>query len=141
MSVPPQLPAVARKVPRDIWLRKHADYQRVYRKGKRQSLPLMAYFYALREPGSSSTAEGPRVGLTAGKVLGNAVQRNRIKRRMREAVRRKQSYLTASVDVILHPRKTVLEAEFSQIERDVAQAFRKMQMSLRESAAVGGKAE
>lgn len=141
MSVPPEISPAARRVSQDIWLRKHADYQRVYREGKRQSLPLMAYFYALRKPVSPSTAAGPRVGLTAGKVLGNAVQRNRIKRRMREAVRRKQPYLTASVDVILHPRKTVLEAEFSQIERDVAQAFRRVQASVQESSAIEGKAE
>ncbi len=31
---------------------------------------------------------GPRVGLTAGKVLGKAHERNRIKRRMRESLRR-----------------------------------------------------
>ena len=141
MPVPPEISAAVRGVSQDIWLRKHADYQRVYREGKRQSVPLMAYFYAVREPGSSSTAEGPRVGLTAGKVLGNAVQRNRIKRRMREAVRRKQPYLTANVDVVLHPRKTVLEAEFSQIERDVAQVFRRVQASVQESSAVGRKAE
>ena len=122
-------PTEKRKASRDIWLRKHADYQRVYREGKRQSLPLMTYFFALRSQPISAQEifEGPRVGLTAGKVLGNAVQRNRIKRRMREAVRLHCVELKASVDVILHPRRTVLEAEFSQIEREVARAFRAVQ--------------
>jgi ribonuclease P protein component len=122
-------PIGKKKVSRDIWLRKHADYQRVYREGKRQSLPLLTYFFALRNQPSTGrpTVEGPRVGLTAGKVLGNAVQRNRIKRRMREAVRRHCQGLSGNVDVILHPRRTVLEAAFSDIERDVARAFRTVQ--------------
>ena len=126
-------------------LRKHADYQRVYREGKRQSLPLMTYFFAARtpqdatnltaaKPAHTHTAEissGSRVGLTAGRVLGNAVDRNRIKRRMRQAIQRAQTELTANVDVVLHPRRTVLEAEFSQIERDVLRAFRAVQLALK----------
>jgi ribonuclease P protein component len=126
-------------------LRKHADYQRVYREGKRQSLPLMTYFFAVRQPqdaigdgpaksARTYTAEilpGSRVGLTAGRVLGKAVERNRIKRRMRQAIRNAQTELTANVDVILHPRKTVLEAEFSLIERDVLRAFRAVQQALK----------
>ena len=124
-------------------LRKHADYQRVYREGKRQSLPLMTYFFAARTPqnatdlGSRGTPmrrqtmeipAGSRVGLTAGRVLGNAVERNRIKRRMRQAIRQAQTELTANVDVVLHPRRTVLEAQFSEIERDVLRAFRAVQL-------------
>ena len=126
-------------------LRKHADYQRVYREGKRQSLPLMTYFFAVRKPQDATTAStakptrshpteippGSRIGLTAGRVLGNAVERNRIKRRMRQAIRHAQTELTAHVDVVLHPRRTVLEAEFSQIERDVQRAFRAVQQALR----------
>lgn len=133
VHAPAKTPTEKRKVSREIWLRKHAEYQRVYREGKRQSLPLMTYFFALRssqQPAQLALSNGPRVGLTAGKVLGNAVQRNRIKRRMRAAVRRHCLELTGGVDVILHPRRTVLEAEFSQIERDVARAFRAVQAGI-----------
>ncbi len=112
-------------MPREAWLRKHADYQRVYREGRRQSLPLMTYFFAARTV--TAAAAGPRIGLTAGKVLGNAVARNRIKRRMRQAVRQHRLELTTNVDVILHPRRTVLEVEFAQIERDVLRALRAVQ--------------
>ncbi|MGH9615578.1 MAG: ribonuclease P protein component [Acidobacteriaceae bacterium] len=145
---------------RDGKLRKHADYQRVYREGKRQSLPLITYFFAARRA-SDAVADAigpaiplngmgappaemlresrlePRVGLTAGKVLGNAVERNRIKRRMREAVRQAQAELTASVDVVLHPRRAVLEAEFSEIERDVARAFRAVELAMKKTRDAG----
>ena len=149
--MPAQSPVRARKsvaAPRqESRLRKHADYQRVYRDGKRQSLPLMTYFFAVRKPQDAATGStakptrtyaieippGSRVGLTAGRVLGNAVDRNRIKRRMRQAIRPAQAVLTASVDVVLHPRRAVLEAEFSQIERDVLRAFRAVELSLKKN--------
>ena len=63
---------------------------------------------------------GPRIGLTVPKALGKAVDRNRIKRRMREAVRRNLALLTAPVDVVLHPRRVVIEMEFAALEREVA---------------------
>lgn len=124
-------------------LRKHADYQRVYREGKRHSLPLMTYFVAPRKSGATFpdgghqeacvAGPGSRIGLTAGRVLGKAVERNRIKRRMREAIRRNRGELSAAVDVIFHPRRTVLEAEFSAIERDVRRALRAVQAAKRPS--------
>ena len=132
MQVTSQTLAGKKKASREIWLRKHADYQRVYREGKRQSLPLMTFFFAPRvqSPPPPLLYDGPRIGLTAGKVLGNAVARNRIKRRMRAAVRAHCVVLAGGVDVILHPRKAVLEAEYSQIEREVVRAFRAAQSGL-----------
>ena len=44
-----------------------------------------------------------RVGFTVGKVLGGAVVRNRMKRRLREAVRL-EGFRSIAVDVSLHPK-------------------------------------
>ena len=55
---------------------------------------------------------GPRIGFTVGKVLGGAVERNRIKRRMREAVRLSRPAAKAPVDVVFNPRKSVLTLAF-----------------------------
>ena len=63
------------------------------------------------------------LGLTAGRVLGKAVERNRIKRRMREAVRLNLALLTRDVDVVLHPRRTVLTAEFAGLQEEVSRIF------------------
>lgn len=110
-------------------LRKHADYQRVYKSSRKHFSASMAYFFSLRTLPSSVPA-GPRVGLTAGKVLGNAVERNRIKRRMREAVRHHIAVIRADVDVILHPRKSVLTIEFARIDGEVEQIFKQIQKTV-----------
>ena len=91
----------------------------------------MTYFYAERAGGPIS---GPRVGLTAGRVLGKAVERNRIKRRMREAVRLSVASLTRDVDVILHPRRTVLTAEFVRLQEEVSKIFAAVQNALQKTA-------
>jgi ribonuclease P protein component len=49
---------------------------------------------------------------------------------MREAIRLHREELITDVDVILHPRRTVLQAEFPRIERDVLRAFRAIQTDL-----------
>lgn len=125
-------------------LRKHADYQRVYREGRRQSLPLLTYFFAARTIASGQNAaapghdaEAPRVGLTTGRVLGKAVERNRIKRRMRAVVRAQIHLLQGPIDVVLHPRRQVLEAEFAAIERDVTRAFAAVMRGLASAEAHG----
>jgi ribonuclease P protein component len=42
---------------------------------------------------------------------------------MREAVRRNLALLTRDVDVILHPRRTVLTAEFDRLQGEVSRIF------------------
>ena len=117
-------------------LRKHADYQRVYKAGRKQFGKQMAWFFALRDAETAARSEttGPRVGLTVPKALGKAVVRNRIKRRLREAVRGALPLLAAPVDVVLHPKRSVLEAEFAVIEREVQTIFRSVQAAVEKRA-------
>jgi ribonuclease P protein component len=96
-------------------LRKHADYQRVYAASRKRQSATMSWFLAPQ----SESVPGPRVGLTAGKVLGKAHQRNRIKRRMRDVLRRHVDLLPNGFDLILHPRQAVLTAEFTKLEAEI----------------------
>ncbi len=110
-------------------LRKHPDYQRVYKSGRKQWAKQIAYFSAPREAGSQaalrSATVGPRVGLTVPRALGKAVDRNRIKRRLRALVRDSLPLLgELPVDVILHPKRSVLDADFLALEREVVGIFR-----------------
>lgn len=113
---------------------KHADYQLAYKASRKQFGKQLAYFHAPRPAERRSVTTGPRIGLTVPKALGKAVDRNRIKRRMREAVRAALPLLTAPVDVILHPRRSVIDLDFSQLKREVATIFRGIQASYNRSA-------
>ncbi len=86
----------------------------------------MTVFY-LHRP-DQETPKGLRVGFTVGKVLGGAVQRNRMKRRLREAVRLAVQPNLA-VDVVVNPKKSVLDAEFTQLQSELKRAFEVIQHS------------
>ena len=62
-------------------------FSRCISRGRRQFTGNMTVFFLRRSQLPRADAGSLRVGLTVGKVLGDAVERNRIKRRMREAVR------------------------------------------------------
>ena len=102
-------------------LRKHSDYLRAYAAARKRQSASMSWFLAPRVPAGPDVAVGPepRVGLTVGKVLGKATQRNRIKRRMREALRRHVGLLPQGCDLIFHPRRNVLTMEFAQLEAEI----------------------
>jgi ribonuclease P protein component len=128
MSIParPAVNETSKKVsqgfPRDARLLKHADFQVVYKQGRKHFSGNMTAFY--RE--SENTAV-PRVGFTVGKVLGEAVDRNRIRRRMRAAVRNHLRELARPLDLVLHPRKSVLTLKFAQLDAEIMQVFAAVQ--------------
>ncbi len=108
------------RFPKSARLLKHADFDHVYQNGKRQFSGHMTLFFLPRASGSA------RVGFTVGRVLGGAVQRNRIKRRLREAVRHQLAGLAVPVDVVINPKKSVLTADFAELESEVGKAFEKI---------------
>jgi ribonuclease P protein component len=107
-------------------LLKHADFQAVYKQGKRHFSGNVTVFYRERKE-KETDQPGPRVGFTVGKVLGGSVQRNRIRRRLRAAVRRHVAQLTRPLDVVLHPRKSVMTMEFAQLDSEVEQLLAALQ--------------
>ena len=82
----------------------------------------MTVFYLQRDS-DNKAPQGLRVGFTVGKVLGGSVQRNRMKRRLREAVRLSGFPPEVSTDVVINPKRSLLDADFSDIRNQVAKAF------------------
>jgi len=113
---------VSQGFPREARLLKHADFQVVYKQGRKHFSGNMTAFY--RENQVNAV---PRVGFTVGKVLGGAVDRNRIRRRMRSAVRNHLNEIARPLDLVLHPRKSVLTLEFSQLDAEIMQVFSAVQ--------------
>jgi ribonuclease P protein component len=94
----------------------------------------MTVFY-WRRPEAAGAVPGLRVGFTVGRALGGAVQRNRIKRRMREAVRLTRVWPGAAADIVINPKKVVLTADFETVLNEVRQAFMVIEKKL------GGKVQ
>ncbi len=118
--------AASSEFPKSKHLLKHADFQRVYQDGRRQFTGNMTVFFLRRTVVREGvmSASGPRVGFTVGKVLGGSVERNRIRRRMREAVRLSPQACEGPVDVVFNPRKSVLTLPFAELRDEVARGLR-----------------
>lgn len=98
-------------------LRNPSQFKRVYREGRRIATPNAVVIY--REVGES-TDTGPHFGFVASKRLGGAVQRNRAKRLLREAVRQRLDlFRRADIWIVLIARSGILENNYEDILRDL----------------------
>jgi ribonuclease P protein component len=99
-------------------LLRRPDFQKVYAEGNRMSGPFFA--------GVCLAVEGQaraRVGLAVPKAIGGSVIRNRIKRRLREAVRLNLGQLGPRWNVVLQARKPALKAALPDLAREVGRLF------------------
>ena len=108
--------------PRSARLLRHADFERVYKQGRRHFSASMTVFYWQR-PEVAATVSGLRVGFTVSRALGGAVQRNRMKRRLREAVRLTWVAAGPNADVVINPKKSLLTTDFAAVVNEVGRAF------------------
>lgn len=120
---------ISGRFPKTSRLLKHADFERVYRQGKRHFSSNMTVFWTKRvtstgpEQPTVAVPSGARVGFTVGKGLGGSVVRNRIRRRLREAVRLSLAGFCLPVDVVINPKKSALTAEMPKLRQEVSSAF------------------
>ena len=68
----------------------------------------------------------PRIGYTVTKKAGNAVERNRIRRRLRAAVKRLTDKTRPGLDYVLIARREAITAPFSSLLNDLERALKRL---------------
>ena len=89
-------------------LSRSADFEAVYRRGRSASSRHLVVYAFARDPAAGATE--PRVGLTVSRKVGGAVERNRVKRLLREAAARVTPTLASDVDLVIVARPGLAEA-------------------------------
>ena len=93
-----------------VRLKNSNDFRKLYRRGKTAAHPVIAVY--CRGNGRREN----RVGVAVSVKLGNAVWRNRVKRRLREVYRLHEDRFLPGQDVIFVGRKRTYDAKFSELE-------------------------
>lgn len=97
-------------------IKKQADFNRLFQKGKRAFSPSLTILYA--------PAKEMRMGISVGKRHGKSVQRNRVKRLLREAFRLTCDEMQGNYSLILLP-KVRDEYTFHTFQKDLQCMIRK----------------
>ena len=133
-------------------LLKRVEYEAVYGARQRRSSPQFAVFFRSQQvvpreaPGqkadvkldgkaedkatykaqgkSGGLGRASRFGISVKKALGGAVVRNRIRRRIREILRRNRTEIPTGWDIVIHPRPSVAEAPFASLEAELVRLLR-----------------
>jgi ribonuclease P protein component len=94
------------------------DLQGAYRRGGRLKSPQFVVFYC------ANRGERSRFGISVKKALGGAVVRNRIRRRIREMIRRNLLEIPSGWDFVMHPRRSVASRNFAALQAEIVGLLR-----------------
>ncbi len=91
-------------------LKKNYEFHRLYSKGKSAATPfLVIYARQTKHPGN-------RIGFTVSTKLGNAVKRNRVRRRLREIYRLHETQIVPGTELVVVARGRAVTASYRQME-------------------------
>ena len=100
-------------------LKKNAQFKYVYRRGTSSGSKEMVLLYA--------RGSGLKVGFSVGKKIGGAVQRNRVKRRLRAAMTPFLPNMKSGLYIVI-ARPPIVDAEFSAICRSLSYMLKKQKL-------------
>jgi ribonuclease P protein component len=95
-------------------LRRRSEFRAVGR-GQRVTRP----GFVIQALGSADSGRAPRFGFTVTRKTGNAVIRNRIRRRLKEAVRRAAEAAAPGTDYVVIARRAALRLPFDRLIDDL----------------------
>jgi ribonuclease P protein component len=98
-------------------IRRRPEFERVYNAGAKVHGRFMTVFVL------SNGGTAPRLGVAATRKIGSSVDRNRAKRLAREVFRRHK--MAAGFDIVVVPRREMLDAPFASLEADYHAALRR----------------
>ncbi len=101
-------------------LRKRTDFSAIYNKGKSLGERYIVLFYRKNDLPYSRTA------FLASKKVGNAVERNRARRLMKESVRTTQVELPEGYDYIFIARNTIINRKCADVKKSIEAAIKKV---------------
>ena len=104
---------------RSYSLKRHKEFRYTYRVGRSFHSPLLTLVYA------KSRNETVRIGFSVSKRVGNSVQRNRAKRRMRAAVSPTVDRLKGGCNLVFIAKPEVLDAPFTELVQQAEQLLRR----------------
>lgn len=106
-------------------VRNSRQFRQVYEQGQKFHTSLFSVFI-LRTEGNER-----RIGITVTRKIGNAVIRNRCKRRIRAALRSllNDTAVLIGFDLVVNAKSNLIEAEFGQITQSLAKVIGRFQES------------
>ena len=113
-------------LPVDNRLRDNRDFRHAYSRGRSQVSELAVLYVIRRRSTEPVSVQGLRVGFVVSKKQGNAVARNRIKRRLREAVRLRLSALSIEcLDLVFVGRGKLKTAAWPAVQAAIDDLLRR----------------
>ena len=113
-------------LPTEQRLRENRDFRAIYARGRSYAHSLTVLYVMRRQGETVDVAPGRRIGFVVSKKQGDAVVRNRIKRRLREAVRLLLPALKEGpFDLIFLGRSGLKSAEWSEIQAAIRELLRR----------------
>ena len=107
--------SAAEKLPRTERLRRRIEFTAVQGRGKKIHTESFLVFLLARADGLAPA----RLGITVSKKVGNAVERNRVKRLVREAFRHTKALFPKGYDVVFVAKKNAVGADLNRVLEEV----------------------
>lgn len=112
------------RLPKAHRLRKRREFLAVQNRGRKHHAKHLLVFTQPLAVDDSSVSR--RVGFTVSSKVGNAVVRNRVKRRLREVWRRHCGVMPGGLDVVLVAKRSAAEASYGELVRAFRDAARRV---------------